>query len=98
MPRASLTDTHESCGTQVTRSERSSRMKMPPEVLTRLLAGGHLNVDERKALGLWPMETLRYDEIVKHLAAVLESQEWFPQSPDAVNGSLAVREGIYVHR
>jgi hypothetical protein len=73
-------------------------MKVPPRILTRLLAGGHLNVEERKALGLWPPETLRYSEVVEHLATVLESQQWFPQPPDASEGRSAIREGIYVHR
>ena len=71
---------------------------MPPEILTRLLAGEHLNVEERKALGLWPLETLRYSEVVEHLATVLESQRWFPQSPDAPERGSAVREGIYVQQ
>jgi len=73
-------------------------MNMPPEILTRLLAGEHFNVEERKSLGLWPSETLRYSEVVEHLATVLKSQQWFPQSPDASEKESAVREGIYVHR
>lgn len=73
-------------------------MKMPSEILTRLLTGEHLNVEERKALGLWPLETLRYSEVVEHLAIVLESQRWFPQSPEALIKGSAVREGIYVRR
>jgi hypothetical protein len=73
-------------------------MNMPPEILTRLLAGEHFNVEERKALGLWPSETLRYSEVVEHLAKVLESKDWFPQSPDAPDKGSAVREGVYVHQ
>ena len=73
-------------------------MKMQPEILTRLLRGEHLNVDERKALGLWPCETLRYDEVAQHLAGVLESQEWFPQPPPAPRPGVPIREGIYIRR
>lgn len=54
-------------------------MKMPPEVLTFLLRGGHLNVEERKAKGLWPNERLPYSEVVDHLAAVIEGEGWFPR-------------------
>ena len=62
-------------------------MKMPPEVLTFLLRGGHLNVEERKAKGLWPNERLSYSEVLDHLAALIEDQEWFPRmmKPDDVH-------------
>lgn len=73
-------------------------MKMPPEILTRLLAGEHFNVEERKALGLWPPETLRYSDVARHLSSVLESRQWFPQELKASAGGSAVREGIYIHR
>lgn len=73
-------------------------MKMPPEILTRLLAGEHFNVEERKAIGLWPPETLRYEEVVGHLVSILKSRQWFPQSPEASAQGSAVREGIYVHQ
>jgi hypothetical protein len=54
-------------------------MKMSPDILTFLLRGGHLNVEERKAKGLWPNETLRYSEVLSHLSAVVEQEEWFPR-------------------
>ncbi len=46
-------------------------MKRPPEVLTYLLKRGHLNVDEREKLGLWPTETLKFEDIAEHLARSL---------------------------
>lgn len=58
-------------------------MKMPPETLTFLLRGGHLNVEERKAKGLWPNERLRYSEVLDHLAVVIEHEEWFPRMMQA---------------
>ena len=54
-------------------------MTMPPDILTFLLRGGHLNVEERKAKGLSPSERLRYSEVLDHLAAVIEQEEWFPR-------------------
>ena len=71
---------------------------MPPNTLTSLLKGEHLNIEERKAIGLWPSETLRYSEVVEHLTKVLESQDWFPQPPDPSRSGASVREGIYVRR
>ena len=70
-------------------------MKMPAEVLTFLLRAGHLNVEERKAKGLWPNERLSYSELLDHLAAVIEHEEWFPRmtQPDDVHLGF-----ITVHR
>ncbi len=67
---------------------------MPPEVLTFLLRCGHLNVEERKAKGLWPDERLRYSEVLDHLAAVIEHDEWFPrmmQPDDAFSDRITVQ-------
>jgi hypothetical protein len=73
-------------------------MKMPPEILTRLLKGEHFNVEQRNALGLWPCETLAYNEVAAHLARLLESDEWFPQTPPTPIQDAAIREGIYIQR
>ena len=73
-------------------------MNIPQNILIRLLAGEHLNVPERKALGLWPLEVLRYDELANCLAKALESQEWFPQSPNISEKGAPIREGLYIHR
>lgn len=73
-------------------------MNIPPEILTRLLKGEHFNVEDRKNLGLWPSETLRYADVAAHLARVLETSEWFPCAvPVSANGE-PIREGIYIHR
>ncbi len=73
-------------------------MKMPPDILTFLLRGGHLNVEDRKAKGLWPNEHLRYSEILKHLARIIQSEEWFPRRmPGHKSGDL-VYEGTFVER
>jgi hypothetical protein len=73
-------------------------MKMPPDILTFLLRGGHLDVEERKERGLWPNETLRYSEVLAHLVKVIEREEWFPKRmPEHKPGDL-VYEGTVVHR
>jgi hypothetical protein len=51
---------------------------MDAETLTYLLRGGHLNVPERKARGLWPHPPLSFAEVVRHLTKVLEEERWFP--------------------
>ena|SRR5579872_2106037 len=71
---------------------------MPPEILTFLLRGGHLNVEERKEKGLWPSERLKYSEVLDHLAAVIESEEWFPRMmPEHKLGEL-VYDGTVIRR
>jgi len=71
---------------------------MPPDVLTYLLRGGHLNVEERQAKGLWPNERLRYSEVLDHLTALIEQAEWFPgRMPDHRPGDF-VSEGNVVQR
>ncbi len=73
-------------------------MKMPPDILTFLLRGGHLSVEERKEKGLWPNERLRYSEVLDHLSALIEREEWFPRIlPDHKPGEL-VYEGTVIQR
>jgi hypothetical protein len=73
-------------------------MKMPADILTFLLRGGHLNVEERQAKGIWPNERLRYSEVLDHLASVIQSEEWFPRKmPDHKPGDL-VYEGTVIQK
>jgi hypothetical protein len=73
-------------------------MKMPPEVLTFILRGGHLNVEERKAKGLWPNESLLYSEVLNHLVGVIQHEEWFPREmSDHKTGDL-VYEGTVIQK
>ena len=40
----------------------------------------------------------QYAKLVSHLAEILETNVWFPQTePKSANGK-AIREGIYIHR
>ncbi len=71
-------------------------MTMPPDVLTFLLKGGHLNVDERKAKGLWPNERLTYSEVLDHLTLLIQCEGWFPREmPEHKPGDL-VFEGTVI--
>jgi hypothetical protein len=52
---------------------------MDAESLRFLLSGGHYNVPDRIARGIWPHPPLKYDELVKFLAMILKKEQWFPQ-------------------
>ena len=45
---------------------------MAPDILTRLLRGEHLNMEQRAELGIWPHPPLGYADELGHLAGVLE--------------------------
>lgn len=72
-------------------------MRMPSHIITRLLEGEHFDMDQRKALGLLPPETLSYAEVRDHLALLLADREWFPSKPSDSHNTEAVHEGIIVH-
>jgi hypothetical protein len=73
-------------------------MKMSSDALTVLLRGGHLNVEERKAKGLGPSESLRYSEVLDHLANVIEQEEWFPRMIPEHKAGDSVYEGTVIQR
>jgi hypothetical protein len=54
-------------------------VNLPPDILTALLSGEHIELERREALGLRPEETLRYADVVAHLAGVISRSEWFPR-------------------
>jgi len=67
------------------------------EMLTALLSGAHFNMEERIQQGAWPHPPLRFHELVAHLANVIESRHWFPQTwhpaePGALVADLTVIE------
>jgi len=51
---------------------------MDPDSLKFLLSGGHYNVPDRIARGIWPHPPLKFSEVVDFLAEILKNQEWFP--------------------
>jgi hypothetical protein len=52
---------------------------MDIESLRYLLSGGHYNVPDRIARGIWPHPPLKYDELVEFLAVILKNERWFPR-------------------
>jgi hypothetical protein len=72
-------------------------MRMPSQIITRLLEGEHFNMDQRKAFGLLPAETLSYAEVRDHLALLLADREWFPAKPSDSHNTDAIHEGIFIH-
>lgn len=73
-------------------------MKMPPDILTFLLRGGHLNVEERKEKGLWPNERLLYAEVLDHLVRLIQTEEWFPERMPEVKLGEPVYEGTVIQQ
>lgn len=73
-------------------------MKMPSEILTRLLKGGHINVVERKKLGLSSVDVLKYEDVLRHLEEILSNGGWFPFDPNKGNLSATVTEGIFIYK
>ena len=71
-------------------------MNLPPEILTALLRGEHIDVERREALGLRPEETLRYADVVAHLAGVISRSEWFPRPWEEHVPGQCVDENIVV--
>ena len=71
---------------------------MDPATLTYLLSGGHLGMKERMDRGLWPHPPLKYDDVLTHLAAMLEASEWFPYPREPHIPGNAVDEWIVVER
>ena len=71
---------------------------MDSETLTFLLRGGHLNMEERKAKGIWPHPPLRFGDLVRHLAEVLAQEKWFPFEPAPHAEDELVYEGVLVER
>ncbi|MDF1746913.1 MAG: hypothetical protein P1V19_24700 [Gimesia sp.] len=51
---------------------------MDSETLTFLLSGGHLNMEERSARGIWPHPPIAYSVVQTHLVQIIQNREWFP--------------------
>lgn len=74
---------------------------MDRETLTYLLGGGHLNVPERKAKGLWPHPPLKFEDLVTHIVEALESRGHFPRPWDGRRGTSVIERrtpSSYVRR
>jgi hypothetical protein len=51
---------------------------MDAESLTHLLSGGHYSAPDRIARGIWPHDPLHFEDLVEHLAQVIQTRAWFP--------------------
>jgi hypothetical protein len=69
---------------------------MQPETLTALLRGEHCSAEQRAELGLLPLETLRYRDVVGHLAGVISRSEWFPRPWEEHVPGESVDENIVI--
>lgn len=58
--------------------EYPTPIQMDKDSLTEILSGHHLNMPERVARGIWPHPPLRFGDLVRHLAEIVSSQQWFP--------------------
>ena len=52
---------------------------MDSEVIIYLLKGGHINIQEREEMGIWPHPPLLFRDLVDELVKYLETHKWFPQ-------------------
>ena len=71
---------------------------MAPDILTRLLRGEHLNMEQRAELGVWPHPPLRYADVLRHLAELLATEASFPRPWIAWQTGQVVHEGGVIER
>jgi len=62
---------------------------MDPEVIIHLLKGGHIKIQEREEMGIWPHPPLLFRDLVNELVKYLETNKWFPHEwVERKNGEL----------
>ena len=66
--------------------------------LTFLLGHGHLNMQERVERGVWPHPPLKFDDVLRHLVQVLETEQWFPPAWRPAVPGEAICEGGAIER
>jgi hypothetical protein len=71
---------------------------MSPELLTRLLRGEHVGMEERLRLGAWPHGALRFGDLVAHVAAAIRAEPSFPRRWEEAAPGEAVHEGGVIER
>jgi hypothetical protein len=71
---------------------------MDSETLTLLLRGEHLNMAERIERGVWPHPPLKINDLVTHLASVLQAEKWFPREWERAEPGKPVWEGGVIER
>ena len=68
------------------------------ETLTFLLKHGHLDQQELLKRGIDSYQTLKYADVVDHLAKVLQTEKWFPRYWEPESAGEAIYEMIIVER
>lgn len=71
---------------------------MDETTLILLLRGGHLDMSERLARGIWPHPPLQFDEVVRILTEYLTAHGSFPDSELGSSKDHPVHEGGEIRR
>jgi hypothetical protein len=71
---------------------------MDEKTIILLLRGGHLDMSERLARGIWPHPPLQFDEVVRILTEHLRDHGAFPDSKLATSKDHPVHEGGEIRR
>jgi hypothetical protein len=67
-------------------------------LLDQLLRGGHVSMDERISRGAWPHPPLRFDDLAKRVATLIETHWVFPRPWTPAEPGKVVHEGGVVTR
>lgn len=54
-------------------------MKMDSKTIIYLLSGGHINIQERTEMGIWPYPPLTLNDLALELTNYVKGNRWFPQ-------------------
>lgn len=73
-------------------------LDMDKDSLVFLLRGGHLNMEERLARGIWPHSPLKMSALVATITEVLKKEEWFPRRWEPAVPGKPVHEGGTIQR
>jgi hypothetical protein len=71
---------------------------MDEEMLTTLLRGEHISMQDRIARGLWPHTPLRFSHVLAHLTDLLTQHKWFPREWNPYREGEPVHEGGTIER
>ncbi len=52
---------------------------MNSETIIYLLKGGHISMQERKEMGIWPHPPLFFGDLIDEIVKYLEAHKWFPR-------------------
>lgn len=52
---------------------------MDSQTIIYLLSGGHINIQERTEMGIWPHSPLSFSDLALELTNYLKNHQWFPE-------------------